>query len=618
MRFLFVLLFVHTIAFAQSLPKGFAENERESGFLPSIGIFDNPYQQRSTQNNVFTTPPSEEVRTMAEWEEIQALTITWSTGYSMEEEAILSQIVANAVEQAQVIIICENESEVLNYLQSENIPTDNVSCIESMFNNIWIRDYGQNSVYKNDVDELILVDWIYNRNRPFDDLVPDQIANFLNIDLYATSESPWDLMSTGGNFMSDGMGLGFSSELIIDENSGGYAWEGLEGNVFFPVHSEEEINTILNEFMGIEEYILMETLPFDGIHHIDMHMKLLDEETLLVAEYPEGVADGPQIEANLQYVLENYTSSFGTPFKVIRIPSPPSTSGNYPDNDGYYRTYTNSVFVNNTVLVPFYRTEYDTIAQRIYEEALPGYNIVGIDVDNQGQNLISYSGAIHCITHSVGVDQPLLIQHQSLLDTYPLDEYIFNANIQHKTGIETATLFWTDDLANGYQAIAMSNTEGNNWQGILNESIELPATIYYYIQATAFSGKTLARPLPAPAGYFDFNILEDTITEPVDTITEPIDTTSYAYDITPFDIDLGVYPNPASALTCIPIESTKAFNAKLYLTDILGKEVAQIHQGQVKAPKTNFFIRANEFTPGVYFITLELNEKVLRKKLIIN
>ena len=598
------------------MPKGFADNE-ESGFLPSIGIFDNPYQQRSSQNNVHNAT-SEEVRTMAEWEEIQALTITWSTGYSMEEEAILSQIVANAVEQTQVIIICENENEVLNYLQSENIPTDNVNCIESMFNNIWIRDYGQNSVYKNDVDELILVDWIYNRNRPFDDLVPDQIANFLNIDLYATSESPWDLMSTGGNFMSDGMGLGFSSELIIDENSGGYAWEGLEGNVFFPDHSEEEINTILNEFMGIEEYILMETLPYDGIHHIDMHMKLLDEETLLVAEYPEGVADGPQIEANLQYVIDNYTSSFGTPFKVIRMPSPPSSSGNYPDDNGYYRTYTNSVFINNTVLVPFYRTEYDTIAQRIYEQALPGYNIVGIDVDNQGQNLISYSGAIHCITHSVGVDQPLLIQHQSLVDTYPLDEYVFNANIQHKTGIETATLFWTDDLANGYQAIAMSNTEGNNWQGILNESIELPATIYYYIQATAFSGKTLARPLPAPAGYFDFNILEDTITEPVDTITEPIDTTSYAYDMTPFDIDLGVYPNPASALTCIPIESAKAFNAKLYLTDILGKEVAQIHQGQVKAPKTNFFIRANEFTPGVYFITLELNEKVLRKKLIIN
>lgn len=36
--------------------------------------------------------------------------------------------------------------------------------------------------------------------------------------------------------------------------------------------------------MGIERYIKMQTLPYDGIHHIDMHMKLLDEETLLVGQ----------------------------------------------------------------------------------------------------------------------------------------------------------------------------------------------------------------------------------------------------------------------------------------------------------------------------------------------
>ena len=62
--------------------------------------------------------------------------------------------------------------------------------------------------------------------------------------------------------------------------------------------------------------------------------------------------------------------------------------------------------------MPFYREEYDTIAQRIYEEALPGYNIVGIDCDNNGNNIISLSGAIHCITHSVGVNDPLLISYK--------------------------------------------------------------------------------------------------------------------------------------------------------------------------------------------------------------
>lgn len=55
----------------------------------------------------------------------------------------------------------------------------------------------------------------------------------------------------------------------------------------------------MKKFMGIERYAKMEKLPYDGIHHIDMHMKLLDEETLLVGEYPAGIANGPQIEANI-------------------------------------------------------------------------------------------------------------------------------------------------------------------------------------------------------------------------------------------------------------------------------------------------------------------------------
>ena len=107
-----------------------------------------------------------------------------------------------------------------------------------------------------------------------------------------------------------------------------------------------EIDTIMKHFMGIEPFIKMPTLPYDGIHHIDMHMKLLDEETILVGEYPQGVADGPQIEANINYIKNNYTSAFGTPYRFIRIQMPPDAQGQYPDTWGDYRTYTNSIFIN--------------------------------------------------------------------------------------------------------------------------------------------------------------------------------------------------------------------------------------------------------------------------------
>ena len=603
MQKIFFFLLFSSFAYAQYLPKGFAPNEREKGFLKSLGITENPYQKNTSSVTIYTTPPSEEVRTMAEWEEIQALTITWSTGYNIEEETILSQIVANAVQECQVIIVCEEESEVESYLLNQGINTENVNFIKTDFNNIWIRDYGQNTVYKNDVGEAILVDWIYNRNRPYDDLVPEKVAEYFNMNMHNTTQAPWDLMATGGNFMSDGMGTAFSSELIVDENSGGYAWEGLDGNVYYPDHTIEEINNTLEEFMGIDNYIIMENLPYDGIHHIDMHMKLLNEETLLIAEYPEGVADGPQIEANIQYVLENYNSAFGTPYEVIRIPSPPSSSGNYPDNNGYYRTYTNSVFVNNTVLVPFYRTEYDTIAQRIYEEALPGYNIVGIDVDNQGENLISYSGAIHCITHSVGVNEPLLIQHQELEDSYPIEQYNVSASIQHQSGIASATLFWTTNLEEGYQSLSMTNTVGNNWSAFIEENLSAPNSVYYYIEATANSGKTLSRPLPAPEAYFKFNILEQN------------NASLNQNNMT--NIEMSVYPNPANAITCIPVNCVGSFDGQISLTDVLGKEVAMIYQGNFESGLNQFFIHANDYAKGMYFIVLDSEQSQIRKRLII-
>ena len=220
-----------------------------------------------------------------------------------------------------------------------------------------------------------------------------------------------------------------------------------------------------------------------------------------------------QIEENLEYILDNFTTKYGTPFKVIRIPSPPSTSGAYPGSqpgnqtDGYYRTYTNSVFVNKTVLVPFYREEYDTIAQRIYEEALPGYNIVGIDCDNSGNNIISLSGAIHCITHSVGVNDPLLISFKQIEDVC-LDEGIpyvtLSAFVKHKSGINSVNFNYRYAGESQFNSVSMQdNNVDNNWSVVM--SFDELSDIEYYISAISNSGKQQVRPMTAPEGYYSFN-----------------------------------------------------------------------------------------------------------------
>jgi agmatine/peptidylarginine deiminase len=480
----------------QGLPKGVTQEEIQralnDGYTTPLG------------RGIETPPNFPNIRTAAEWEEIQALTISWQ-GYT----GILKQIVAAAVNECEVIILSENPGSTQSFLLNNDwggpVDLTNVTILSTPLNSIWIRDFGANTVYGNEVDDLYLVDWIYNRPRPDDDVSPEAVANYLGLDLYSTTAAPNDLMNTGGNFMSDGFGQGFCSELVIEENQGGNTGWGTQ----YPNQTEAEIDGIMNSFMGIDTYVKMPMLPFDGIHHIDMHMKLLDEETLLVSEYPEGVADGPQIEANLQYVLDNFTTKWGTPYKVIRIPAPPQQSnGLYPDQGGWYCTYTNSVFVNNTVLVPTYYEQYDTTALRIYEEALPGYNIVPIDCDNSGQAIISASGAIHCITQSVGVEDPLLISYQQLPNTNDTQNaYTLEAYINHRSGVSSATLHYRTVDGGAYTPVAMTDIGGNNW------TANIPAqpfgtTVQYYVEAVSVSGKVQTRPMPAPAGYDEFQVLD--------------------------------------------------------------------------------------------------------------
>ena len=499
MKLFFSVLFISNFLFSQNniLPKYFSQEER----LEMDSYLVEKFSKKS--NTVFTNPPAFSVRTMAEWEEVQALTIAWE-GY----EPILTEIVRNAVEECNVIIACSNPNQVQNYLIAEGVDISNVQCLNINTNSIWMRDYGQNTIYQNDVDSIYLVDWVYNRPRPYDDAFPEELSNYLNIDVFQTSEAPYELVHTGGNFMSDGFGTAFSSELIFEENDGAGDY-----GINYPNQSEQEIDNIMSQFMGIENYIKMPVLPYDGIHHIDMHMKLLDEETLLVAEYPEGMSDGPQIEANLDYILNNFTTKYGTPFNVIRIPSPPSTSGAYPGSqpgnttDGYYRTYTNSIFINETVLVPFYREEYDTIAQRIYEEALPGYNIVGIDCDDSGNNIIALSGAIHCITHTVGVNDPLLISYKQI-DDVCLDDgtpYVsINALVKHKSGINNVNFNYRSEGENQFTSTSMQDSDGDDlWEAVM--TFDFNSKVEYFISATSNSGKEQARPITAPEGFYSFS-----------------------------------------------------------------------------------------------------------------
>lgn len=553
-------VFMTSLVWSQNpLPKGLTQSEQIN--LGRVSF---------TQNKV-TDPPTEPVRTMAEWEEVEYLVITWEPNF----QNILRQIVAVAVNECKVIITTQNQSSVSNYLSGAGIDLSQVIFMNDNWDSIWIRDYAGNTVYSNDVGERAITDWIYNRPRPNDDVMPSAHASLLNLPIYITNTGTNDLVNTGGNFMSDGLGTAFASDLILDENAPGNPY-GVSAK------TEAEIDAIMNAYMGIDRYIKMPTLPYDVIHHIDMHMKLLDEETLLVSEYPPGVADGPQIEANIQEVVANYPSVFGTPYKVEWIPAPPSSSGLYPDNGGYYRTFTNAVFINKTVIVPTYRPEVDEPALARWQELLPGYNIVGIDVDNSGENLISLLGAIHCITHTIGVDEPLWIVHQPVYEAAQTATVTIDARIEHSSGIQEAIVY-SREASGDFVATPMTFIGNEVWSADLTMP-NMAGQVDYYIQATANSGKTLARPLVAPDGYWTINVGNLSVE-----------------DLASMHFISAAVPNPTTGSVEFRLNQIHE-SVKVSIYNVLGQE---LYRGMIPQGHGNYRLELNSTWQGVLWVQFE-------------
>lgn len=528
-----------------------------------------------------TNPPSVAVRTPAQFEEMQGVVIAWKNYTGSNLYLTLSQIVDHAKEVAHVYILCDDSNVVKDYLATQGIPYVNITPLQIPTNSIWARDYSHNNVYENEVSNLSFVEWVYNRPRPLDDGSPVEFASHLGVPIYETTLAPNRLVNTGGNFMCDGHGTAFASKLVLDDNG--------PDSDYNDAISEEQIDSIMKQYMGIKRYIKMETLPYDGIHHIDMHMKLLDEETLLVGQYPDGVSDGPQIEANIQYVTDNFQTCFNRPYKVVRIPQPPSTSGNYPGaafGNGYYRNYCNALILNNIVLVPSYYEQYDTTALRIWKENMPGYKIFMIPASD----IVQYGGTIHCITHEIGVSDPIWISHAKLLDTYQTTgTYQVDAYINTQSGVSSATLHWTVDTLAGYAAVPMTDLGGGDYQAMI--PAQAPSTkVFYYIEASSNSGRTVRKPLVAPEGVIMFKVLEVTSAETVSTQSAML---------------FQPYPVPANDVLNVSFYfQHAATDVTLIVTDLTGRKFQTISIGALGNGIHNYQYDVSILPAGTYVLEL--------------
>ena len=110
------------------------------------------------------------------------------------------------------------------------------------------------------------------------------------------------------------------------------------------------------------------------------------------------------------------------------------------------------------------------------------------------------------------------------------------------------------------------------------------------------------RPLAAPAGYYEFDVN---------------DLTNAASDRLPTQLQ-PVFPNPASAIAVVPVHSDKAMNARLELVDLLGKQVDILFEGELSKGESKFFLHAERYRPGIYFLVLKAENGVQTQRIVVD
>ncbi len=337
------------------------------------------YDFRSSHIELYriTEPPSTEVRAVAEFEPASILLLTYFPGYY---DKVYKGIISSVIDSVKIYFFYNSTSmknAIIKNLKlwgiSDTSINNNVVFIYTEVDSVWTRDSGPNPIVSLD-GKYGIIDFRYYPDRYYDDKIPTELANLLSLNVFRPS-----MDFEGGNFMTNGKGLCMATK--------GSIWENL------PLR-DDDIKRIFANYMGCQKIVFLKPLAGEGTTHIDMFAKFTSEDTILLGKY-----DFSQDCINYDILEENYnallktTTTDGRPLKIIRIPMP-------DNSDGVWRTYTNSLFVNNIALVPVYSRHktYEAEALDAYKTALGNnWKIVPID----SEEIIPDGGAIHCITMTI-------------------------------------------------------------------------------------------------------------------------------------------------------------------------------------------------------------------------
>ncbi len=181
----------------------------------------------------------------------------------------------------------------------------------------------------------------------------------------------------GGNLLSNGQGLIVTTTQSMNEN----------------IECGFDVDTVV-DFMkrrfGTTKVVVLEHLVGEPTGHVDMFASFTCPNTIVVGRYD------PSVDAQNADVLDRNAARLAKirtgqgRLRVVRIPMP-------SNQDGAWRSFTNVVFANGTLLVPTYPDTDPAAGEEalsIFRNLLPEWNVHGVDA----RAMARHQGGLRCVT----------------------------------------------------------------------------------------------------------------------------------------------------------------------------------------------------------------------------
>lgn len=447
--------------------------------------------------NQFSLQAQKPRRFVAEWEPAWGTLIRWPLG-------IPSDLVVELAKDDSLYVLVASYSQrdqAINTFGSWGVNLSHCRFLFAPTYSHWTRDWGPHYVF-DEAGVAGIADpvfdgypWVPGCN-PKDNTVSDRksersgvkgyedddAVNMILADSFNCPLISLPIYLTGGNVMVDGRHTAVSTQQMLDEN-----FPGIPQSVFLQ---------IAEDLLGITNYIIADNPEINGIQHIDCYAKFLNETTILVKEVDASNPEYACCEALADH-LGNELNCYGEPYNIIRI-----YCGVYSGN--HVAAYTNSMILNKKVLVPLFGISSDATALQTYQQAMPGYEVIGFQWGSW-----YYYDALHCRAIGIFDRYMLRIEHKQLIGemffpglpliTAMIDDRSEAGIIEDEIRLhwrEEGTGFWNEELF--YPASGVDSFYSFIPYPVIGTAYE------YYIAAADYSGRYETLPRTAPDGFFSF------------------------------------------------------------------------------------------------------------------